>query len=138
MIHVRGYKQSEAMILRQKNGIQHWDGTSICKHKNVSYIFSKKGFSKFLAFREKQKHIKTHGIFRTVGIFRTLSRSYEMTVCQNSQLAHIPVSAVKFFSSKNPLEESSYISGNETFLYFSKWSFLALYFSYISGSNFLG
>ena len=57
-------------------------------------------------------------MFRTRGIFRTLSNICDGAFCKNSYLAHIPASALK------------------TFLYFGEWSFLALHFSYIRGSNF--
>ena len=58
----------------------------------------------------------TRCIFTNVvysGIFRTLSSTFQPQ-----------------------LSKRFYISGSGTFLYFRKWNFLALYFTYISGSNF--
>ena len=73
-----------------------WDG-SLEKFRNVlilpeielSYILKNtKNVFRTLTFLEPW-HIQNYGIFRTRGIFRTLSSIYDETFCKNSYLVHL-------------------------------------------------
>ena len=91
----------------------------------VSYIFFKKVFLVFL-----ERYIQNTDIFRIRSTFRTLVYSEPETYSEHCQTSMM----VSF--ARNSYLAGVLASTLITSLYFWKWGFVALYFSYISRANF--
>ena len=116
----------------------------IFQETELSYIFFKKGFS-YTSGKEysEPRHIQNQKHIQNSGIFGTLTYSELETYsepeaysehCQTSTMKRFPkIAAWRTFQPQPSFLKSLF---QKNFLHLGKRNFLALYFSYIFGSNF--